>query len=277
MDIQFLGTAAAEGIPAAFCCCDVCKKSRKTGGRALRTRSQAIIDGTLMIDWPADAYSHVLTNNIDLLDVKWLFFTHAHHDHLYQGDLGVFQNGSSHPHENYHLSIYGSDKCGELIVPQIKRYNISDKCTFNEIKAYDKIKIGKYAVTALPALHDAGAGPLFYMISDGEKTLLYAHDTHFFTDDVWEYFEREKPKFDLVSLDCTNGCLPLNYVGHMGLAENIQVKNRMLDMGIADENTFFICNHFSHNGTSNADYDSFAPIAAKEGFLTSYDGMKIDF
>ena len=46
----------------------------------------------------------------------------------------------------------------------------------------------------------------------------------------------------------------------------------MLEMGLADENTRFICHHFSHNGY-NVVYDEFVPIAAKEGFLVSYDGM----
>ena len=49
----------------------------------------------------------------------------------------------------------------------------------------------------------------------------------------------------------------------------------MLEMGIADKNTKFISNHFSHNGT-NVVYDDFVAIAAKEGFLVSYDGMTLD-
>ena len=60
----------------------------------------------------------------------------------------------------------------------------------------------------------------------------------------------------------------------MGLKENAEVRRRMLDEGYADERTIFVCNHFSHNGT-NAVYDDFVPIAAREGFRVSYDGMKI--
>ena len=46
----------------------------------------------------------------------------------------------------------------------------------------------------------------------------------------------------------------------------------MLEMGIADDKTTFICHHFSHN-PEYAIYDDLVPIAAKEGFLVSYDGM----
>ena len=56
MKLKYLGTAAAEGIPVLFCDCDVCKKSMQLGGRNIRTRSQAIIDNTLLIDFPPDTY-----------------------------------------------------------------------------------------------------------------------------------------------------------------------------------------------------------------------------
>jgi hypothetical protein len=35
-----------------------------------------------------------------------------------------------------------------------------------------------------------------------------------------------------------------------------------------------VCNPFSHNGP-NAVYGDVVPIAAREGFRVSYDGMKI--
>lgn len=44
MKIKYLGTAAAEGVPAIFCRCEVCRKSKAAGGRNIRTRSQSIID-----------------------------------------------------------------------------------------------------------------------------------------------------------------------------------------------------------------------------------------
>ena len=38
MKIAYLGTSAAEGIPALFCHCDVCKYARKYKGKNIRTR-----------------------------------------------------------------------------------------------------------------------------------------------------------------------------------------------------------------------------------------------
>lgn len=54
MEIQYLGTAAAEGWPALFCDCDICRRARAAGGKDLRTRTQSMIDGTILIDFPPD-------------------------------------------------------------------------------------------------------------------------------------------------------------------------------------------------------------------------------
>ena len=47
MEIQYLGTAAAEGLPALFCECETCRKARDAGGKEIRTRTQAVVDGEI--------------------------------------------------------------------------------------------------------------------------------------------------------------------------------------------------------------------------------------
>ena len=56
----------------------------------------------------------------------------------------------------------------------------------------------------------------------------------------------------------------------------IALRREFISDGIADENTTFILNHFSHNG-KDVVYDDFSKIAEKENFLTSYDGMEFEF
>lgn len=275
MVFKFLGTAAYEGIPAMFCECEKCKRSRETGGRAIRTRSQAIIDGELLIDFPADTYAHIAYNGIDTSKVHYCLITHNHSDHLYERDFAIMAKGFGKVSEDYRITFYATEKAGKSIVDAYKNRLCEQKTAALEtIEPFDVVKMGDYTVTVLPAIHDPNSGPVFYQIEKQGKTVLYAHDTNYFSDEVWEYFEKTKPHFDMVSLDCTNACLPLDYVGHMGLAENVQVKERMLGMGIADESTVFICNHFSHNGTDVV-YDDFVPIAARKGFLVSFDGMEV--
>ena len=87
MKIKYLGTAAAEGVPAIFCRCEVCRKSKAAGGRNIRTRSQSIIDDRLLLDFCPDTFIHTLRDNIDLISIKSCLITHAHEDHLYPQDI----------------------------------------------------------------------------------------------------------------------------------------------------------------------------------------------
>lgn len=58
MIFRYMGTAAAEGIPALFCQCDVCRRAAEAGGRNIRGRSGAMINGKILIDFPADMFSY---------------------------------------------------------------------------------------------------------------------------------------------------------------------------------------------------------------------------
>lgn len=48
MKIQYLGTAAAEGWPGIFCNCPVCREAVRRGGKNIRSRSQALVDDSLL-------------------------------------------------------------------------------------------------------------------------------------------------------------------------------------------------------------------------------------
>ncbi len=78
--------------------------------------------------------------------------------------------------------------------------------------------MGDYEVTALPARYADGDNALFYIIR-AEKTILYAHDTGYFYDEVLDYIEKEQLYFDFISLDCTNVDIAISDTGsHMDLS-----------------------------------------------------------
>ena len=148
--------------------------------------------------------------------------------------------------------------------------------TLNELKIFKPFEAEGYKITPIKATHGTEE-PVIYIIEKDNKTLLYGHDTNYFDESVWEYFENTKVYFNLVSLDCTQGNdEKMTYIGHMNLNDNIKVKDRLIKMNCADEKTIFVCNHFSHNG-KNVSYDEFEKIAKEKGFMTSYDGIEIEF
>ncbi len=278
MKIKYLGTAAAEGVPALFCHCEVCRKSREAGGRNIRSRSQSIIDDRLLIDFSADTFWHSIRNGLDLISINSCLITHAHEDHLYPPDIPMRIPGYAHFGDRAvtPLNFYGSDTTLQWIRNLAEYDELISKnvIALHPVRPYEPFEVEGYTVTALKADHDQKTDPFIYIISDGKKSLLYAHDTGYFLDETWEYLERTKPVFDFVSLDCT-GMLENYRKGHMGLASDTETKERMLAEGLATEKTVFCCHHFSHNGL--ATHDEFVPIAAEKGFLVSYDSMEYEF
>ncbi|MDE6677090.1 MAG: hypothetical protein K2K12_05210, partial [Clostridia bacterium] len=87
MKVTYLGTGAAEGIPALFCQCEYCRGVRARGGKEIRSRAQVLVDGELSIDFPPDAFYHGAAEGIDLSAVKYLLVTHSHMDHFYAQDF----------------------------------------------------------------------------------------------------------------------------------------------------------------------------------------------
>lgn len=281
MILKYFGTAAAEGIPGMFCTCEVCRESLRLGGKNLRTRSQALVDGRLLIDFPPDTYDHMLRGGLDLPSIKALLLTHAHQDHLYASDLENRKPGFAYVDDTEHthtdpLRIYATAAAMEFVRRDDKgALEEHDVIKLREIEAFAPFMVDDFSVTALIADHDKRVGPVFYSISRAGKTMLYANDTGYFPDETWAYLEQAGPRFDFVSLDCT-GMIRQNYRhGHMGLECNAEVRDRLLAIGCADEKTTFCVHHFSHNG--GLTHEPLVEAAKQYGFLVSYDGMEIKF
>ena len=279
MKITYYGTAAAEGIPALFCECPTCAEARRRGGKNVRTRSQALLDDTLLIDYPADSYMHALLYGMPLTGISHCLITHAHADHLYTDDFHMRAKGFAPvvPDGAETLHLYGSSRVKlALAETMFCRFGDENRLAFHELRHGSHYEIGGYRVTPLTALHDVHAGPFIYIIEKDGKALLYGNDTGIFPEQAWQTIREMGVRFDLVSLDCTAGNGPMNYDSHMNLERNILVRDRLLAMGAADEKTVFCCNHFSHNG-GGVLFEEFSEIALRAGFLTSYDGMTLEF
>lgn len=278
MKVKFLGTAAAEGVPALFCQCDVCKRSRAAGGRNIRTRLQTLVDDSLLIDFPPDTYWHVITNDIDLSQIEHCLVTHSHSDHLYPDDVSFRRNGYAHLTEaprylNFHASMPTLEHLKSSPMSDLNADEDSSGARIYRHYAFESFWAGEFLVTALPANHSTEE-PFIYIVKRRGKSLFYAHDTGPLKDETWEWLEENTPHFDIVSLDCTSAVKHENSGRHMTFEQCVAVRNRLKKLGCIDEKTVMCLNHFSHNG--RVTYDEFAPLAEKEGFVAAYDGMTVE-
>lgn len=275
MKLKYLGTGAAEGVPSMFCQCANCKKSRALGGRNLRTRSQALVNDELMIDFNADAYWHFVNYNIDCEKICGYIITHSHPDHLYPAEAEIAKPSLSNAHRR--ADFYSAKSGYDLLAPQVEQ--TSGQATATLVEAGKPFVIKgehEYLITPMNANHNAASAPLIYSIECEGKRMLYAHDTGYFPDDTWAALEK-LGRFDLVTLDCTH-CNKQNInitSRHLSLNNVLVVLERMRKQGNVDDKTILIVNHFSHNGGNT--YDDMAELTKPHGIITSYDGMEVEF
>lgn len=265
MYITYHGTAAAEGAPGIFCECDFCRYAKAAGGKEIRTRPGSMIDGVLKLDFGPDSFAQMLSFGEDYTKLEHILITHSHEDHLAEMNLSMVRPGFSKTTRV--LTVYGNEKVGE----RLKKYLRKDKLHFVQLELYKTYDIAGYSVTPMEAVHALGSGevPFIYLIEKDGKRLLYGHDTDIFPDSVMEFMKGKR--CDLISLDCTDGVKVVNYKGHMGIADNLLMREKLISIGAADENTVFVANHFSHNAL--VPYEQLEKLLP--GFAVAYDGMTL--
>lgn len=272
MKLIYLGTAAFEGIPAIFCSCPICNEARILGKRNIRTRSQAIVNDDLLIDFNPDTFTHFLNNKYDIRKIKDCLITHAHSDHFYPEDIEMARKDFVINHNK--INYYGGETVFNKLQEIANKPYMDGVITASLVKDNEIIKVGKYDVLPLNANHAEDSTPFIYLISDGNKKMLYGNDTG---EISLENYEKMK-KFghlDLISLDCTGG-IQTNWRGHhMSLDVCLEVIEKMKKEKIIDEKTILVINHFSHNGKCN--YDKLQEICKKYNIIVSYDGLEIEF
>ena len=274
MKITYYGTAAGEGWPGVFCQCSLCQSARKLGGKNIRTRSQALINDDLLLDLPPDNQLHSLYYGLDLGKVRALLVTHSHSDHFYPEDLEFLREPYSHTYPGQ-MQIFGNDAVGHGIVRTCGNDGgEKERFQFREVDVNTTFSVMDYRITPLRATHAQGERCLFYHIAQGGRALLYAHDTGTFTQENLDCLSRQPGKLGLVSLDCTSQ-MHRDGKYHMGLADAAEQKEHLLALGLADADTVWVVNHFSHNGGWL--HEEMAAQAGKYGMIASYDGMSITF
>lgn len=278
MKLHFYGTGASEGVPGFFCECEYCKEARRMGGKNLRLRTCAQVDGELLIDFSMDTYAQTLFRQLDATKINYLLVTHSHDDHLYAPGLMQVKPPMALYQRPRRLQVFGNGAVEACIRHEAGKYGrdqeeLARYLDVRVIAPFDKVTVGPYQVLALPARHDKNEECLIYVVSREGKTLLYGHDSAVFGEEAWESLKAYR--FDCVVLDCTMVEETGIFQEHMGLPDNMVVRERMLREGMADGHTLFIATHFAH--LFHPAHERITPIFAEKGFLAAYDDMEVEF
>ena len=287
MKITVLGCGAAEGIPAMFCQCTLCKQARER--KIFRTRSQILINDDMLIDFPPDTYYRSLAMGVNLGKIENILVTHSHSDHFYpedffaRGDWSSFDlpvekltlHGNSAMRAAFEKNGYAKKKDTYVHEPHgvLNGYNVYGQSSEYVVhKTFETFTAGKYVVTALPAKHTIGENCFIYLVREGDKTLLYATDTGYFKKSVFDYFVNNNIKLDAMIVDSTYGLVCSSDKLHMNFFDNDELRKNMLELGIITEQTQCYLTHVFHGAAKDLEsLDKAVPL----GYTLLRDGYEI--
>jgi phosphoribosyl 1,2-cyclic phosphate phosphodiesterase len=253
MKVQLLGTGAAEGIPAIFCDCPVCRAARERGGKELRTRTSAQI------------------HRFRLNPVEWEYvvFTHSHDDHCAVRELQYllppFHEGDRIP-----FVLCGNDAVLCRIATELDDSALLRVC---RLESFQARQLGRHLVTGLRAMHLDPEDALNLLIDDGEKRALYATDTGWWPDVTWDYLAHMDKPLNLLVIDTSHGNRGNGYTGHLGIESVLKMKRILLDSGALTEGSTVVTTHHCHNGSMS--HCELVECLAPHNIQVGYDGLEI--
>ncbi|MCD8206058.1 MAG: MBL fold metallo-hydrolase [Clostridia bacterium] len=277
MKIQFLGTAAAEGIPALFCDCEFCKEARRDPSLR-RSRSQVLIDGVLSVDFPPDAYYHAVEFGVNFSALKYVLVTHSHMDHFYAHDFCLRGYKYSRHSGRDKLEVLGNGEVMKVFSECTRREmkpEVEEGYELSEIAPISETFLGGYRVLAIPAAHSAEEDALLFYVEKDGRGYMHLYDTGPFDLSGLDFLSDMGAKASVVAFDCTmvSERSPAG-ARHMGFPNNLELRDELLKRGLADADTKFVITHFSHN--SKPGKELLEKIERDCDVIAARDGMTIE-
>jgi phosphoribosyl 1,2-cyclic phosphate phosphodiesterase len=279
MELLFLGTGAAEGIPAVFCRCPACEAARRSGGRLVRTRCSARLGARCQIDVSPDAYAQSLGAGLDMHDLESVLVTHTHPDHC---NLPALLDKANAVHTNGRpldvmLSAPALDYLRRVMACA---GDAAEHVRFTPLDYYREYAFGDLTLRTVKGnhrVHANGEASINYLITlPGGRCLHYACDTGAYGEESWGFLRGARA--DTLVMECTyagrtdRGELPAD---HLDLPSFGRMLDRMGAIGFIDERTSVYATHINpHQGLSHDE------ICARLGRMhpratAAYDGLRV--
>ncbi|MBS1370062.1 MAG: MBL fold metallo-hydrolase [Lentisphaeria bacterium] len=277
MKLTFLGTAAAEGIPALWCECEVCRKAKTLGGKEIRRRCSYLLDGDTLIDFGPDAYWQSIAFGIDLTAIDRIVFTHSHSDHLNPADV-YWRRSPYFSQVTKPLTVIGDRRIFSTIIEHAAKGGaVSDLAELFirpvHARSGERLKDGDLELLPLRANHDRHSDPLVYVFTRGGKSIFVANDTGWLSEESWKLLEGVK--LDAAVIESTGGLKGADWRdGHMGANTSVAFRKRLVEMGCLAPDAPAVVNHFTHN--CGANHDDLVKFFTPHGIEVACDGFTLE-
>lgn len=286
-----LGSAAAEGIPALFCDCRVCREAAARGGRDVRRRTSYNFGGDVQIDFGPDSLQAWQEHRDVLRRMRHVLVTHAHEDHLQPSDFVYKYPGfAAVPALDGVLTIHGTAPTRKRCAAEmwLGRETFEEKfrncgLAFRQFKPFDVFELEDCGalVRTFAADHARELDPCVFLVTLRGRTALVCNDTGYLPDASWDALGKlaGEVEIDVAVLDNTimlhgaPGGTPGEECrwGHMSAGPVLKTFDRLDSLGLLAPDCIRAVNHFSHNGGST--HDELCAFYAPHGVVVCYDGL----
>ena len=275
MKILFLGTGAAEGIPAIFCDCAVCVEAGRRGGPNLRTRSTVLIDDSIKIDLPPDTLAHVHAyGTMCLAQLQHLVFTHSHDDHFAVRELQYLSPNFA-PGRKGSLDVWATNEVTRKMLPEMEHFFEKAPLRFHPVSPFETFAVGHLHFTPITAHHKRDELCLNYLVTDPatETTILYASDTGWYDTPTWTFLANRRISGAII--ECGKGASDNTYEGHLNITEASHFRQKLVDDGAMPADAPVYLTHISHTGLLL--HEEMNEVVAQLGMQVAHDGLEITF
>ena len=294
-ELLVLGSAAAEGVPALFCDCRVCREALARGGREIRSRTCYNFGGDVQIDFGPDSLQAWQRHFGVLRRMRHVLVTHAHEDHLQPSDLLYHSRGfAGVPALEGVLTIHGTAPTRRRMEREFWLGNAESFETklekamlaFHEFRPFDVFELADCGATVrtFSADHWDALQPCVILVTMRGRTAFVCNDTGWLPDASWEALAklRGEVAVDVAVLDDT-GMLkgaPEGPAGegawtrgHMSAPTILRFYDRLEELGLLAPDCVRAVNHFSHNGGST--HEELCAFYEPRGIVVGYDGLTL--
>lgn len=280
MILTFLGTAASEGYPNAFCGCENCAAARTAGGPSLRKRSSALLNDDLLIDLGPDLMAASQAHAVPLDRIRFCLQTHEHEDHLDPSHLlsrSAYCGVPATPTLDLYVSRVSLTKISQALSQHVPDGVFGDpevesrlSLRVHTIAPGQSFHVGAYSVTSYAAAHVTEA-MLFLIERDGRR-LFYGTDTGPLPESTWLALAADPRPLHLLVLDHTFGMKDRSR-GHMNADQFVEQVERMRAAGLVNAETRIYAHHLGHH--SNPPHHELAAVATGRGYQVAHDGLRV--
>lgn len=266
MEILLQGTGAADGIPSAFSRNRVSEFAREKGGLDVRTRTCALIDGHLKIDFGPDTWYQCSRDGVVAEDFSGVIFTHSHEDHFDRNELQYMLYPFT-DREYLEFPLYGNGRVLELLEERYPCWPME----LVPIASFQPFHHLGYLITPIKAYHKLDEDSLNLIIQREGRTFLYATDTGWWRQETWDFLAQFR--IDLLVLECTEGSHRTSYYGHLDAAEAVKKVSLMRQNGMLNEGARVVTTHHSSQGQMT--HGELAEALKPHGIEPGFDGMRL--